>query len=359
MKALILAGGKGTRLRPLTYTSAKQLIPIANKPTIQYGIEAIIEAGITDIGIIVGDTKKDIMTALGDGSQFGAHFTYIEQDHPRGLAHAVMISEDFMDGDSFLMYLGDNVVQDGVKNFVDDFQKQNQTHSCHAMVLLNPVSNPSQYGVVVLEDGQIVRLIEKPKVPPSNLALVGVYLFDKNIFTAVKNIKPSWRNEYEITDAIQWLVDQKLNVSPHIIHNWWKDTGKPEDMLEANRILLEKIRGNIKGDICEKSHISRSVQIGEGSMIENSTIRGPAIIGKNVHIKNAYIGPFTSIGDETQIINAEVENSIIMEHSKIEDINTRLDSCLLGRGVQVCSQVRRPKSIALVLGDNSTVDLSV
>ena len=355
MKALILAGGKGTRLRPLTYTSAKQLIPIANKPTIQYGIEAIIEAGITEIGIIVGDTKKDIMNALGDGSQFGAVFTYIEQDSPRGLAHAVMIAEDFMDGDSFLMYLGDNVVQDGVKNFVDDFQKQD----ANAMVLLNPVPNPSQYGVVVMENNTIVQLIEKPKVPPSNLALVGVYLFDNNIFKAVHSIKPSWRNELEITDAIQWLVDQKLQVSPHIIHNWWKDTGKPEDMLEANRILLEKIRGDIQGEICEGSHVTRSVEIGEGSIIENSTIRGPAIIGKNVHIKNAYIGPFTSIGDNTSIENAEVENSIIMEQSKIKDINTRLDSCLLGKGVQVCSQIRRPKSIALVLGDNSTVDLSV
>ena len=355
MKALILAGGRGTRLRPLTYTSAKQLIPIANKATIQYGIEAIIEAGITDIGIIVGDTKKDIIDNLGDGSQFGARFTYIEQDAPRGLAHAVMIAEEFMNGDSFLMYLGDNVVQDGVKNFVHDFKNQN----CNAMVLLNPVPNPSQYGVVVMKDDQIVKLIEKPKDPPSDLALVGVYLFDQNIFTAVKSIKPSWRNEYEITDAIQWLVDQDLKVSPHIIHNWWKDTGKPEDMLEANRILLEKIRGDIKGEICEESKITRSVEIGEGSVIKNSIIRGPAIIGRNVHIENAYIGPFTSIGDDAKIINAEVENSIIMEQSNIQDINTRLDSCLLGKGVQVRSQVRRPKSIALVLGDNSTVDLSV
>lgn len=356
MKALILAGGKGTRLRPLTYTAAKQLIPIANKPTIQYGIESIVSAGITDIGIIVGDTKREIMSALGDGSRFGAQFTYIEQDQPLGLAHAVLIAEEFMAGESFLMYLGDNIVQNGVATFVEDFT-QNRPN---AMVLLNPVSNPSSFGVVVLKDGKIERLVEKPKEPPSDLALVGVYFFDNTVFEAVKSIEPSHRNELEITDALQWLVDNGRTVAPHIIHKWWKDTGKPEDMLEANRIMLEEltVTQHVKGEIDKLSTLTPTVHLEEGAKVVNSVIRGPAIIGSGTVIENAYIGPYTSIGSNVRIVDAEIENSILWDETTIANVNGRLDGCLLGRGVSITSITRKPKSASFVLGDNSSVVLS-
>lgn len=356
MKALILAGGKGTRLRPLTYTAAKQLIPIANKPTILFGIESIIEAGITDIGIIVGDTRNEIRTELGDGSKFGAKFTYIEQDEPLGLAHAVLIAEEFMAGEPFLMYLGDNLVQNGVKTFVEDFRANRP----NAMVLLNPVQNPSSFGVVVLKDGQIERLVEKPKEPPSDLALVGVYFFDSTVFQAVKSIKPSKRNELEITDALQWLVDQGYVVAPHVIHKWWKDTGKPEDMLEANRIVLgnRKHDAEILGEVDEHSSITPSVDVQEGAQIRNSIVRGPAIIGRNAVIEDAYIGPFTSIGANVKICNAEVENSIVCDDAVIRDVQGRLDGCLLGRGVSIISVARKPTSSSFVLGDNSSIVLS-
>lgn len=353
MKALILAGGKGTRLRPLTYTAAKQLIPIANKPTIEYGIRSIVEAGIIDIGIVVGDTASEIKDALGDGSRFGAQFTYIQQAAPLGLAHAVLIAEDFMAGEPFLMYLGDNLVQNGVKTFVEDFEHSKP----NAMVLLNPVSNPSAFGVVVLKDGKIEQLIEKPKDPPSNLVLVGVYFFDHNIFTAVKEIKPSSRNELEITDAIQWLVDQDFVVAPHIIHKWWKDTGKPEDMLEANRMILSSPRqeSRIDGQVDKASTLSNMVQIDAGAVIENSIVRGPAIIGSNAVIQNAYIGPFTSIGSGAQIRNSQIENSIVCDEAIIQNVDGRLDSCLLGKGVRIESVHRKPTSTSFVLGDNSSI----
>ncbi len=353
MKALILAGGKGTRLRPLTYTAAKQLIPIANKPTIQYGIESIIEAGITEIGIIVGDTRDEVRAELGDGSQFGVSFTYIEQDEPLGLAHAVLLAEEFMDGDSFLMYLGDNIVQNGVKTFVEDFK----AHQPNAMVLLNPVPNPSSFGVVVLEGDRVVQLIEKPIDPPTNLALVGVYFFDSTIFTAAKSIQPSKRNELEITDALQWLVDQDLLVKPHVIHKWWKDTGKPADMLEANRMMLEnrKASPQILGEVDQLSLVTPTVQIEEGARVINSTIRGPAVIGRDAIIENAYIGPFTSLGANVRVMDAEIENSIVCEGAEIVNVSDRLDGCLLGRGVSILSALRKPKSHSFVLGDNSSV----
>ena len=351
MKALILAGGSGTRLRPLTYTSAKQLIPIANKPTINYGIEAIVESGITEIGIIVGDTKDAIIEELGDGSQFGAKFTYIEQDAPRGLAHAVLIAEEFMNGDSFLMYLGDNIVRSGVSTFVQEFNE----NSPNAMVLLNAVPNPQQYGVVELVNGEVHRLVEKPKEPKSNLALVGVYLFDQNIFTAVRSIKPSWRNELEITDAIQWLVENDLAVHPHIITDWWKDTGKPKDMLDANRLILETLERSIEGSVCEKSQIDGKVTIEKGAQIENSIIRGPVIIAEGAFIKDAYIGPFTSVGKNVHIERAEVENSIFLEDVQIIDIPSRIDESLLGKGVSIRSTKRRPSAQSFVLGDRSQI----
>ncbi len=356
MKALILAGGKGTRLRPLAYTAAKQLIPIANNPTILYGIEAIIEAGITDIGIIVGDTRDAIKSELGDGSQFGARFTYLEQDEPLGLAHAVLIAEEFMNGESFLMYLGDNIVQNGVSAFVNDFT----ANQPNAMVLLNPVKNPSSFGVVILKEGNVVQLIEKPEFPPSDLALVGVYFFDSNIFTACKSIQPSHRNELEITDAIQWLVDNQYTVAPHVIHNWWKDTGKPEDMLEANRIMLDSRKKPVQilGTVDEDSVVTGPVDIAKGATIRNSIIRGPAIIGSDCIIENAYIGPFSSIGNSVSIIGSQIENSIVCENTEITNVPDRLDSCLIGCGVTITSSARKPTSSSFVLGDNSSIVLS-
>jgi glucose-1-phosphate thymidylyltransferase len=354
MKALILAGGSGSRLRPLTYTSAKQLIPVANKPTLYYCIEAIREAGIRDIGVIVGHTKNEVMESLGDGSQWDVNFTFIEQDAPRGLAHAVMIAQDFIGDTPFLMFLGDNIIRNGVTEFVKNFD-ENRPNS---LILLSHVPDPSRFGVVELKEGRVVRLVEKPKDPPSDLALVGVYFFDKNIFTAVNSIEPSWRNELEITDAIQWLVSNGYRVDPHIVEGWWKDTGKPGDMLEANRIMLEAIQRSVKGDICEDSAIMGLVEIHPSATVRRSTIRGPAIIGANAVIEDAYIGPFTAISEGVKISKSEVENSIILDNCTIENVKTRIDAALLGRGVRVESTETRPKAISLILGDNSHVKLT-
>ncbi len=278
MKALILAGGKGTRLRPITFTRAKQLVPVANKPILFYAVEAIRDAGITDIGVIVGDTADEVREALGDGSQWGVSITYIPQEAPLGLAHAVKIAEEFMAGDSFVMYLGDNLIKDGITAFVDDFRASD----ADTQILLAHVPNASQFGVAELaEDGSIKRLIEKPADPPSDLALVGVYLFSNSVFEAVNAIEPSARGELEITDAIQWLVDNGRAVRPHIIGGWWKDTGKLEDMLEANRIMLDTIATEMLGETDEKSEIHGRVRVGEGSRIVNSIVRGPAVIGES------------------------------------------------------------------------------
>jgi glucose-1-phosphate thymidylyltransferase len=354
MKALILAGGSGSRLRPLTYTSAKQLIPVANKPTLFYAIEAIRDAGIRDIGVIVGHTKDEVIEALGDGSRWEVNFTFIEQDAPRGLAHAVMIAEDFIGDTPFLMFLGDNIIRQGVTEFVQNFD----TNRPNSLILLSHVPDPSRFGVVELKEGRVVRLVEKPKIPPSDLALVGVYLFDHNIFKAVNAIEPSWRDELEITDAIQWLVSNGYRVDPHIVQGWWKDTGKPGDMLEANRIMLENLDRSVDGEVCEASAIMGQVELHPTAKVIRSTIRGPAIIGPNAVIEDAYVGPFSAIGPEVTISHAEVENSIILDGCQITNVHTRIDAALLGRGVRVESTKARPKAISLVLGDNSHVKLT-
>ena len=353
MKGLILSGGKGTRLRPLTYTRAKQLVPIANKPVLFYGIEAIKEAGITDIGIVVGETKKEVMQAVGDGSRWGIKVTYIEQPEPLGLAHAVKISQDYLKDEPFVMYLGDNLIANGIKDLVEEFKK----NDANAQILLAEVPNPQQFGVAELVDGKVKRLEEKPKKPKSNLALVGVYMFDHNIFEAVNNIKPSFRNELEITDAIQYLIDKGFKVRPHIVEGWWKDTGKLEDMLEANRMILDTFKTDIKGFVDEKSSVYFKVVIEEGAEVINSTIRGPAIIGKDAQIKDSFIGPFTSIQHNVRIINSEIENSIIMEGSIIENIDNRISDSLLGKDVKVIKSPVRPRVYKFVLGDRSDIVL--
>lgn len=353
MKALVLSGGAGTRLRPITHTSAKQLIPIANKPILFYGIEFIRDAGIKDIGIIVGETKEEIKYAVGDGSKWNVKITYIEQKAPLGLAHAVKISQDFLQEDPFVMFLGDNIIKGGIKTFVERFNSDQP----NALILLTEVKNPQQFGVAELDDGKVVRLVEKPKEPKSNLALVGVYLFDKNIFKAVNNISPSWRNELEITDAIQYLLEQDYTVNPYIITGWWKDTGKLEDMLDANRLILDTREQQINGFVDNSSKIIGKVVIEEGATVKNSTIRGPSIIGKDTQIINSYVGPYTSIYFGTKVINSEVEHSIILEDCTISDISFRIEDSLIGKKVEVIKSPLKPKAYRFMLGDYSNVGI--
>ena len=351
MKGLILSGGKGTRLRPLTYTSAKQLVPVANKPVLFYGIEALCEAGITDIGIVVGDTQAEIRAAVGDGSRWGATITYIEQDAPRGLAHAVKISRDFIGDDPFVMYLGDNLLNRGIVGFVEQFVKEKPA----AQILLTPVPDPQMFGVAELEGDKVHRLVEKPKQPKSNLALVGVYMFGPEIFTSVNNIKPSFRNELEITDAIQDLIDRGLRVNPHLVSGWWKDTGKLEDMLEANRLILEVLTPRVEGTVDASSKIEGTVVIEKGAVIQNSVVRGPAVIGPGAKIIDGYVGPFTSIGKDVEINKSEIEHSIVLEGSLIHDLETRVADSLIGRGVKIPRLPLQPVAHRFMLGDNSEV----
>lgn len=353
MKGLILSGGKGTRLRPLTFTQAKQLVPVANKPVLFYGIEALKEAGIEEIGIVVGDTKQEIMEAVGDGSRWGIRISYLEQEAPLGLAHAVKISEDFLGKEPFVMYLGDNILKSGVKSLVEEFQER----KLNSLILLTEVQNAQMFGVAELEDGKVVRLVEKPKEPKSNLALVGVYMFDYHVFEAVKAIKPSWRNELEITDAIQYLVEKGYDVHPHIVTGWWKDTGKIEDILEANRLILESIQGKMEGNVDETSKINGQVIVGKGTSIKHSIIRGPAIIGEECEIVDSYIGPFTSIQRKCRIIKTELEHSIILEGSEIQDVGSRIDESLIGREVKIFKCPPKPSVYRFMVGDNSEIGI--
>ncbi len=351
MKGLILSGGKGTRLRPLTYTSAKQLVPVANKPVLFYGVQALVEAGISEIGVVVGETQAEIRAALGDGSRFGARITYLEQDAPRGLAHAVLISEPFIAGDAFVMYLGDNLLNKGIVPFVRQFERERPA----AQILLTPVPDPQMFGVAELAEGKVRRLVEKPKEPKSNLALVGVYMFSAEIFKSVKEIKPSFRNELEITDAIQNLIDRGLTVTPHLVDGWWKDTGKLEDMLEANRLVLETFERRIDGRYDEDSRIEGKVVIEEGAVIEQSVVRGPAIIGARAKITRSYIGPFTSIMNDVTIRESEIEHSIVLEGSIIQDLGTRVADSLIGKNVKINRLDLKPSAYRFMLGDNSEV----
>ena len=351
MKALVLSGGKGTRLRPITHTSAKQLIPVANKPILFYGLESIAQTGIKDVGIIVGDTKKEIIAAVGDGSKWGIKVTYIEQEEPLGLAHAVKIAEKYINNEDFVMYLGDNLIKEGIVSLVNEFRKNKP----NAQILLVKVPNPEQFGVAVLKDGKVIKLIEKPKIPPSDYALVGVYMFDKHIFEAVNSIKPSWRNELEITDAIQYLVEKGYDVRPYIITGWWKDTGKLEDILEANRIVLETIEPQVMGSVDDKSRLEGRIVIEKNAKIINSIIRGPVIIGENTEIVNSYIGPFTSIYYDVKVENSEIEYSIVLENSKIIDI-PRIEGSLIGQNVELIKSNKKPQAYRIVVGDSSKIE---
>ncbi len=354
MKALVLAGGSGTRLRPITFTRAKQLVPVANKPILFYGLEAIAAAGITEVGIVTGDTGPEIRAACGDGSRWGIEITYIPQDKPRGLAHAVMIAEEYMAGEPFVMYLGDNLIKDGITPMVRAFESSES----NAHVLLAHVPNPTQFGVAVCEDGRVVKLIEKPPVPPCDTALVGVYLFDSTIFTAVNAIEPSARGELEITDAIQWLVDNGHSVEPFEIQGWWKDTGRLEDLLEANRMMLEDVEPAVLGTLGPAVRIEGRVRIEAGAIVEGSTLRGPIVIGAGARVTDSYVGPYTSLAEGVQIRGSEVEHSIMLQHSRLEDVGGRVTDSLLGVGAVVRASHSTPAASRFMLGDNSEVEVA-
>ena len=353
MKGLILSGGKGTRLRPITYTRAKQLIPVGNKPILFYGIEAIVRAGITDIGIIVGDTREEVMAAAGDGSQFGCAITYIHQEQPLGLAHAVLTAEPFLKKSRFVMYLGDNIIQHGITELVHEFN----TNKPNAQILLAHVPNPSQFGVAELKGNRVSRLEEKPAKPRSDLALVGVYMFDQNIMKAAKSIKPSGRGELEITDAISWLIHNGHDVHPYIIKGWWKDTGKLEDLLWANRILLDDIEADVRGKVDAASLVEGKVVIEKGAAVKNSTIRGPAIIGAGARIENSYIGPYTSVGAKAKIFRCEIEHSILLDECEVICVSARVIDSLIGRKARVSRPDLKPNAYRFMLGDRSEVGI--
>jgi glucose-1-phosphate thymidylyltransferase len=354
LKGLILSGGKGTRLRPITHTSAKQLVPVANKPVLFYGIEAMAQAGIREIGIIIApETGDEIRSEAGDGSRFGVTISYIVQDEPAGLAHAVLTAEPFLGEDPFVMYLGDNLLQGGIADLVEAFRE----HAPEALILLTPVPDPENYGVAELDpSGAVERLVEKPKEPATDLALVGVYMFTPRIHAAARAIEPSARGELEITDAIQWLVDEGHPVESHIVRGWWKDTGRLDDMLEANRLILETVERRVDGELIE-SQVDGRVVIEEGAVLERSTVRGPAVIGAGARLRDAYVGPYSAIGRGVVIENAEVEHSILLEGSSVRGLAGRMESSLLGKNVAISRSARQPRSYTFMVGDQSEIEI--
>ena len=355
--ALILSGGKGTRLRPLTYTGAKQLVPVANKPILWYGIEAIVKAGITEIGIIISpETGSEIERKTGDGSRFGAKITYIHQDSPDGLAHAVKIAQPFLGDSPFVMYLGDNLIADDLTQYLTNFKKDN----LDALILLKKVPNPTAFGVAKInEKGEVLELVEKPKNPPSNLALVGIYFFSPKIHEAIATLKPSARGELEITDAIQSLLKQNKRVSACQLKDWWLDTGKKDDLLEANRIILDtnlSAENNAKMD--DHTKVIGRVKIGKNTKIINSTIRGPVIIGENCHLENCFIGPYSSIADKVHLSETDLEHSVILEGAEVVDIEQRIVDSVIGQRAKLHLAPKRPKALSFMIGDDSQIQLT-
>jgi glucose-1-phosphate thymidylyltransferase len=354
LKGLILSGGTGSRLRPITYTSAKQLVPVANKPVLFYGIEALAAAGIHEIGIIISpETGAEIRKAAGEGERFGVSITYIEQEAPLGLAHAVLTGEPFLGDSPFVMYLGDNLLRDGVTELVSTFRSEEPD----ALILLTPVKDPENYGVAELDgSNRVSRLVEKPPNPNTDLALVGVYMFTPSVFEAARAIEPSGRGELEITDAIQHLVDAGLRVDPHIVHGWWKDTGQVQDMLEANHLILDDLEERIDGELVD-SKVEGRVVIEEGARLERATVRGPAIIGAGAVLRDAYIGPYTAIGPGVRIESAEVEYSIVLEGSSIRNLQGRIEASLVGKNVAISRSPAMPRAYRFVVGDNAEIEI--
>jgi glucose-1-phosphate thymidylyltransferase len=355
LRGLVLAGGTGSRLRPLTYTRSKQLLPVANRPILFYAIEALVAAGITEVGVVVGDTAREIEAALGDGSALGCRITYVPQERPLGLAHAVLTAEPFLKHHPFLMYLGDNLLKGGVTGFCERFRRSDWDSA----ILLTPVDHPERFGVAEMAGERVVRLTEKPAHPPSNLALVGVYLFRPVIFDAVRSLRPSARGEYEITDALQRLVDDGRAVHAERVEGWWKDTGKPEDLLEANRLVLEDLAPEIdtKASVDDESHVSGRVRLAADVVIRRSTVRGPVVIGPGTVVEDAFVGPFTSVGPRVQIVRTEIENSIVLADAVLDDVPGRIDGSLLGQGTRVSRRRAAPHALTLVTGDHCLVEV--
>jgi glucose-1-phosphate thymidylyltransferase len=355
MKGLILSGGKGTRLRPFTYTGAKQLVPLANKPVLFYAIEDLVEAGITAIGIVISpETGDQVKMTVGDGSQFGAQITYIVQDAPRGIAHGIKIAQDFIGTDSFVLFLGDNFLREGivpqVKAFHDD--------SLNAQIILYPMDDPSSMGVAVLDEaGRVTRLVEKPKHFISPYAVIGIYMFDQHVFEAVNSIKPSARGELEITETIQYLIDRGCKVGAQPLKGWWIDTGKMSDILEANRLVLDILETRIEGQVTGDSRIEGRVVLEPGAKVINSTVRGPAIIGTGTVIENAYVGPYTSIRHDCTIQNCEIEHSVVLENTRLLHVSARIADSLIGRNVEVGRAEGQNKALKIMLGDYSKIGI--
>jgi glucose-1-phosphate thymidylyltransferase len=353
LRGLILSGGAGTRLRPITHTSAKQLVPVANKPVLFYGLEALVAAGIAEIGIIVApETGAEIRAAVGDGDAFGASVTFIEQSEPRGLAHALLTAERYLEDGPFVMYLGDNLLRDGITDLADRFRHSEPD----ALILLTRVSDPWNYGVAELDGERVVRLVEKPKEPPSEMALVGVYMFGPAIFDAARQIEPSWRDELEITDAIQHLIDAGRRVESHTVSGWWKDTGQLADMLEANRLVLEDLQRAIEGEVVD-SRVEGRVALAPGARLERAVVRGPAIIGDGAVVTDAYVGPYTSVGDGVTIERCEVEHSILLAGARVSDLGARLEASLLGRNVKLAGSDGLPRTMRMIVGDRSEIEI--
>ena len=351
MKGLILSGGRGTRLRPITHTSAKQLEPVANNPVLYYGIEAIAQAGITEIGIVIApETGDEIRAAVGDGSRFGVQISYIVQDEPSGLAHAVLTAEEFLGDEAFVMYLGDNLLQGGIRDLVERFRESQPD----ALILLTAVADPQNYGVAELDGDRVIALAEKPTEPRSDLALVGVYMFTAAVHDAARAIAPSARGELEITDAIQYLLDAGMRVESHIVLGWWKDTGRLDDMLDANRLILDTIEPRCEGEL-KDAQIDGRVVIEAGAQILRSTIRGPAIIGAGAKLTDAYVGPYTAVGEGCTIERAEVEHSILLAVCVVRDLDGRVESSLLGRNVRINRDSHQPRAYRFMVGDNSEI----
>jgi glucose-1-phosphate thymidylyltransferase len=358
MKGIVVSGGKGTRLRPLTYTGAKQLVPVANKPVMFYALEDLVEAGITDIGIVVpadfAMARDQIMAAIGDGSRFGARVTYIPQDAPRGIAHAVAICREFAGDDKFVVFLGDNFIREGIVRQVEAFR----SGGMNAVLMLHRVPNPQELGVAVVDGDRIVELQEKPAQPKSNLGIVGIYMLDHHFFEAAAGLKPSARGELEITDALSRLIEMGLDVRPQMVEGYWIDTGKHIDMLDANRLVLDTLDGRIEGSVDGESRTVGRVVLERGARLVRSVVRGPAIIGAGAVVEDAFIGPYTAIGDGCRVSRAELEHSIVLDHSTIEDIETRIEDSLIGRNTRIVRAESRPRAHKLLVGDNSTVGLA-
>jgi glucose-1-phosphate thymidylyltransferase len=370
MKGLMLAGGRGTPLRPITHTSAKQLVPVANKPILFYGIEHMVEVGITDIAVVVGETAAEVRGAVGDGSRWGATITYLDQPEPLGLAHCVQLARDFLGDDDFIMYLGDNLLQHGLRDLVEGHAAaaagRGVTHTPtleggqeapSAFLLLCPVPDPQRFGIAEIDgSGRIVRLVEKPADPPSDLAMVGVYLFTPAIHHAVAAIEPSSRGELEIADAVQWLIDRGDGVRHEQLSGWWLDTGKKDSLLEANRRVLDDLVPRCEGDVDSSSDVDGRVVVEAGARLMNTTVRGPAIIGAGARLVDAYVGPFTSVGAEVQMQGSQVENSVLLDRVHLRG-DLRLVDSLVGRDTEVTRSTRPARAARVMLGDDCSVEL--